>query len=432
MTDFTLNFAGLTIPLVTLGPDASTALAAAARAEAAEAAVSGAGATALQKASNLADLDSAVTARGNLGLAAVAASGSAADLITGTLPSARMPAFTGDVTSAAGSLALAISPGAVSNAKLANVATATFKGRATAGAGSPEDLTGTQATALLDAFTSAAKGLAPASGGGTTNFLRADGVWAAPPSGGGGGTTTNVLTINSGGAGVASGGTFNGSTPVTISYNSIGAAPLASPTFTGVPAAATAAAGTNTTQLATTAFVATALVGRLLNKGNYDCAAAPNFPAGTSGDIWFVSNGGKIGGGAGKLVDLGDVFYCKGNTAAGDLATVGGNWVVLKGSGVARPIIGTPSAGFTAADADNNTHKVASGSGQTLTLGSISAGTSFTVRFKTGWSLAVTGGLSKNGASPTGVTTGSVAANSLITFLHEGSGVWVASGAGLT
>jgi hypothetical protein len=33
-------------------------------------------------------------------------------------------------------------------------------------------------------------------------------------------------------------------------------APLASPTFTGVPAAPTAAPGTNTTQLATTAFVA--------------------------------------------------------------------------------------------------------------------------------------------------------------------------------
>ena len=36
-------------------------------------------------------------------------------------------------------------------------------------------------------------------------------------------------------------------------------APLASPTFTGTPAAPTAAAGTNTTQLATTAFVKTAV-----------------------------------------------------------------------------------------------------------------------------------------------------------------------------
>ena len=37
------------------------------------------------------------------------------------------------------------------------------------------------------------------------------------------------------------------------------AAPLASPTFTGTPAAPTATAGTNTTQIATTAFVTTAV-----------------------------------------------------------------------------------------------------------------------------------------------------------------------------
>jgi len=39
----------------------------------------------------------------------------------------------------------------------------------------------------------------------------------------------------------------------------LGAAPLESPTFTGVPAAPTAAAATNTTQLATTEFVASAV-----------------------------------------------------------------------------------------------------------------------------------------------------------------------------
>lgn len=39
----------------------------------------------------------------------------------------------------------------------------------------------------IPAVTSIAAGLAPASGGGTTNFLRADGSWAAPAGGGGGG-----------------------------------------------------------------------------------------------------------------------------------------------------------------------------------------------------------------------------------------------------
>lgn len=79
-----------------------------------------------------------------------------------------------------------VATGTLTNAKLATMATATLKGRATAGTGAPEDLTGTQATALLDVFGTAAKGLAPASGGGTANFLRADGTWAAPGGGGGG------------------------------------------------------------------------------------------------------------------------------------------------------------------------------------------------------------------------------------------------------
>ena len=40
-------------------------------------------------------------------------------------------------------------------------------------------------TAQLNVFSSSLKGLAPSSGGGTANFLRADGTWAAPAGGGG-------------------------------------------------------------------------------------------------------------------------------------------------------------------------------------------------------------------------------------------------------
>ena len=42
-----------------------------------------------------------------------------------------------------------------------------------------------QTTQDLDLFTNTLKGIVPGSGGGTTNFLRADGSWAAPPGGGG-------------------------------------------------------------------------------------------------------------------------------------------------------------------------------------------------------------------------------------------------------
>ena len=50
----------------------------------------------------------------------------------------------------------------------------------------PIAATAAQATAALNVFTTALQGLTPASGGGTTNFLRADGSWAVPPSGGSG------------------------------------------------------------------------------------------------------------------------------------------------------------------------------------------------------------------------------------------------------
>jgi hypothetical protein len=89
------------------------------------------------------------------------------------------PNHAGDVTSV-GDGVTTIAAGAVTNAKMAAMATGTFKGRSAAGSGSPENLTGTQATSLLDEFTSGLKGLVPASGGGTDNFLRADGSWAAP------------------------------------------------------------------------------------------------------------------------------------------------------------------------------------------------------------------------------------------------------------
>lgn len=54
----------------------------------------------------------------------------------------------------------------------------------------PSYLTPTQVTADLNLFSSSLQGLVPLSGGGTTNFLRADGTWAAPPGGGGSGTVT--------------------------------------------------------------------------------------------------------------------------------------------------------------------------------------------------------------------------------------------------
>lgn len=98
----------------------------------------------------------------------------------------------GDITVSGSGTAWAIDNDVVTNAKLANVATATFKGRTTAGTGDPEDLTATQATALLnnvvgDSGSGGTKGLvpAPASGDAAANkFLKADGTWTAPSGSG--------------------------------------------------------------------------------------------------------------------------------------------------------------------------------------------------------------------------------------------------------
>lgn len=107
----------------------------------------------------------------------------------GQLAAGWMPALTGDVTTTAGAVATTIGNNKVTNAKLDDMPANTLKGNNTGSPADPIDLTATQATAMINTFTSSLKGLTPASGGGTSNYLRADGSWAVPPGTGGGGGT---------------------------------------------------------------------------------------------------------------------------------------------------------------------------------------------------------------------------------------------------
>lgn len=90
----------------------------------------------------------------------------------------------------------------VTYAKMQDVsATSRFLGRITASAGDAEELTGTQATTLLDVFTTSLKGLVPAASGGstTTQFLRKDGTWQVPAAGNvptDNGTANEILQTN--------------------------------------------------------------------------------------------------------------------------------------------------------------------------------------------------------------------------------------------
>ncbi len=81
--------------------------------------------------------------------------------------------------------AVTVPDASFTNAKLANMATQTIKGRTTAGSGAPEDLTATQATAILnpmvgDSGSGGTKGLVPAPAAGDAaarKVLAADGTW---------------------------------------------------------------------------------------------------------------------------------------------------------------------------------------------------------------------------------------------------------------
>jgi hypothetical protein len=82
--------------------------------------------------------------------ATVATSGSASDLSAGTLPAARMPAMTGDVTTSAGAVATTIASNAVTNAKAAQMAANTIKGNNTGSTANASDLTVPQTAAMLN------------------------------------------------------------------------------------------------------------------------------------------------------------------------------------------------------------------------------------------------------------------------------------------
>ena len=205
-----------------------------------------------------------------LGALATASTVNLSTQATGTLAAAQEPAHTGDVTNAAGSLALTIAVNAVTNAKAAQMAASTIKGNNTGASANAADLTGTQVTALLDSVTSAAKGLAPASGGGTTNFLRADGTWSAPPASGTPGGTSGQIEFNNG-------GTFGGFTvggDATL-VTSTGALTIAANAVTNAKAAQMAAStikGNNTAGAANSADLTAAQAKTLLAISSADVA----------------------------------------------------------------------------------------------------------------------------------------------------------------
>lgn len=154
-------------------------------------------------------------------------------------------------------------------------------------------------------------------------------------------------------------------------------APIDSPAFTGTPTAPTAATGTDTTQIATTAYVRAeiqsmvkdldAVVFKDTIAGGSTGAYGALTPAADKGDLYIVSTAGKIDGVA---VEPGDWLICKvdGTAAAtaNNYSTIVDNWgfVQVNKDGI---VIGPSSA--TSGNVvlfDGTTGKLIKDSGKTL------------------------------------------------------------------
>lgn len=117
--------------------------------------------------------------RTTLGLATIAATGSASDLGSGTVPVARLPSAT---TLAIGAVELATDGESAANVVVQGNDTRLSNARAPTSHATSHVTGGSD---VIANFTATTSGLVPLSGGGTANFLRADGTFAAPSGGGG-------------------------------------------------------------------------------------------------------------------------------------------------------------------------------------------------------------------------------------------------------
>lgn len=154
-------------------------------------------------------------------------------------------------------------------------------------------------------------------------------------------------------------------------------APLASPSLTGTPTAPTAATGTNTTQIATTAFVNAEIDAKMgesdamvykgtIAGGNTEAYGALT-PAANKGWTYKVTKAGKIDG---VKVEIGDMLICNtDNTAsatANNYSTIAANWDFIQ-SNQDGVVVGPSSA--TSGNVvlfDGNTGKLIKDSGKTL------------------------------------------------------------------
>ena len=146
--------------------------------------------------------------------------------------------------------------------------------------------------------------------------------------------------------------------------------------------------------------------------GTIDASTNPNYPAADAGHMYVISVAGKIGGASGEAVEVGDMILClTDSTAAGDQATVGGDWNIVQ-QNIDGAVIGPASVtDSNVVLFDGTTGKLIKDSGVALTgtnTGDITLGNtnylSLTNQVLTGGTIPVASG----GTNITSYTTGDI------------------------
>lgn len=65
-------------------------------------------------------------------------------------------------------------------------------------------------------------------------------------------------------------------------------------------------------------------------KGGINASGNPPYPDGDVGDVWIISDAGKIGGDAGIEMSIGNMIVCKEQTLGGLQQDVGGYWTLIQ------------------------------------------------------------------------------------------------------
>lgn len=295
-----------------------------------------------------------------------------------------------------------IAANAITNSKLAQMAAATIKGRASgAGTGDPTDLTGTQVTAILDTFTASLKGLVPPPGGSPTgsNCLKDDGTWGTCGTGGGGGLDVARFVLE---------GAVVPFTSINGPKYQAGTQTLSSVNISALNSGTSGSTTIQVNQYRAGALQASATASLASSSGNPNggAAALSSSLSLIAGDILTVDVVSAAAGASDLTVEWGTVA-----------APTGGTTLTVL----------TKTANYTVTNSDDVlTFNCASAC--TATLHASASATAKPYRIYNGSATALSLALSGGNTFPDGSTTGTMAPGSTATFIPDGGSSWLVFG----